>query len=35
LKPVKAILRRGREKRDNNGRDEQNQGTFYEYMEIS
>jgi hypothetical protein len=33
LKPAKVILRRG--KRENNGGDEPNWGTFYAYMEMS
>jgi hypothetical protein len=35
LKPVEVILRRGWEKRENNGGDEPNCGTIYVYMEMS
>jgi hypothetical protein len=33
LKPIKVILRRGREKRDHNGGNEPNQGTLHTYIE--
>jgi hypothetical protein len=35
LKPLEAILKRGRGKRENNGGDELNPDTLYTYMEIS
>jgi hypothetical protein len=35
LKTVEAILRGERRKRENNGRNEPNQGTLYAYMEMS
>jgi hypothetical protein len=35
LKPVKVILRRGREKRENNGGNKPNLGTLYTYMKMS
>jgi hypothetical protein len=35
LKPVEAILRRGRGKRENNGGNEPNWCTLYIYMEIT
>jgi hypothetical protein len=35
LKPVKTILRRGREKRENNGGDEPNWATLYAHMRMS
>jgi hypothetical protein len=36
LKPVEVILRRGRDERENNGRDEPNWGTLYvTYIEMS
>jgi hypothetical protein len=35
LKPVKVILKRGREKRENNGGEEPNRGTLSTYMEMS
>jgi hypothetical protein len=35
LKPVKVILRRGRDIKENNERDEPNWGTLYAYMEMS
>jgi hypothetical protein len=35
LKPMKAILRWGRAKRNNNTGDEPKLGTFFAYMEMS
>jgi hypothetical protein len=35
LKSVKVILRMGREKSENNGQDEANQGAFYIYMDMA
>jgi hypothetical protein len=35
LKPEKVILKMRRRKRENNGRDEPNQGTSCVYMEMS
>jgi hypothetical protein len=35
MKPVKAILRRGWGRRNNNGGDEANLGTICVYMEVS
>jgi hypothetical protein len=35
LEPIKAILRRGKEKSENIAEDEPNLGTLYTYMEMS
>jgi hypothetical protein len=35
LNPIEAILRREKEKRENNKGDEPNQGALYTYMEMS